>query len=175
MAKLSAYYASALFKLAVEGGTENEVLEQAVFLSDMFKDADLKHVLIHPHISAAEKQAFFGRVFEEKLNRDLLSLIYLTVGKNREAYLVPALSELILLIERHQRKTRAKVVSAVEFTQKQLASLQKTLEKKLNKKVAITVKVNPSVIGGPHIQVDGYFIDMTVKRRLSEMKERCGA
>ena len=179
MAKLSANYAAALFELAVEDGAENDFLEQAVLLRDLFKDAGARRVLVHPHIPAAEKRSFFGEAFAGKLHKDLLSFIFLVVDKNRENYLLPALSDLILLIERRQRKTTAKVVSAEAPDGKRIAALKKLLEQKLNKQVEITVKANPAVIGGPYIQVDGYFIDRTVKRRLrdmtADMKERCGA
>ncbi|MCL1807880.1 MAG: ATP synthase F1 subunit delta [Oscillospiraceae bacterium] len=175
MAKLSTHYATALRKLAVESGSEDVFLEQANVLHQTLSNAESKRILLHPHIPAAEKQAFFGRVFEGKLHKDLFSFLCLTVDKNREAFLLPALWELILQIETLQRKTRAKVVSAGELTKKQTEALKKLLEKKLDKQVDIAVKVNPSVIGGPYIQVDGFFIDRTVKSRLRDLKERCGA
>ena len=179
MAKLSANYATALFELAVEGRAENDFLEQAVLLRDVFKDAEVKRVLVHPHIPAAEKRVFFGNAFGGALHKDLFSFLCLLIDKNRENCLLPALCELILMIERRQRKTTARMVGAEVPDQKQTAALKKLLERKLNKQVEITVKASPSVIGGSYIQVDGYFIDQTVKRRLrdmtADMKERCGA
>jgi len=44
------------------------------------------------------------------------------------------------------------------------------LSKKLNKRVEVSLKVDPSVIGGFFVHVDGYFIDRTIKKHLHDMK-----
>jgi F-type H+-transporting ATPase subunit delta len=116
---------------------------------------------------------------EGRIHERLFGFLCLAVDKNREAFIVPSLTELIELIRQHQRKTTAKVVSAIELNENQLASLTKMLSEKLDKQVDIDLKVDPSVIGGMYVYVDGYFIDRLLINRLSEMtvsmKERCGA
>ncbi|MDR0326523.1 MAG: ATP synthase F1 subunit delta [Oscillospiraceae bacterium] len=169
MARLSALYATALFDLIEEGGAENEALEQIGLVRGALSEAESKRVLVHPHIHPAEKKEFFSKAFKGQLQEHLMSLLYLTIDKNREAYFLPALSELKLMIERKQRKTTAKVTSAEELSKKRIAALKKLLEAKLSKQVEIITKVDPSALGGSYIQVDGYFIDRTVKRRLKDM------
>jgi F-type H+-transporting ATPase subunit delta len=95
----------------------------------------------------------------------------LVVSKNREAFLLPALKKLVDMIKAHQRQTTARVVSAVPLSDSQAVQLTASLEKKLNKKVDITVLVDPAVIAGISIHVDGYFLDRTVKTMLKDMKE----
>jgi F-type H+-transporting ATPase subunit delta len=180
MAKLSALYASALFDLAMEGGdATDEYLKQAVLLRDSLMDDECMRVLLHPHISAAEKRKLFGKVFAGQINDDLFGFLYLVIEKNREAFLLPALVALIGMIERHQRKAKARILSAAALDEKQVTALREMLAGKLNKNVEVSPKVDPSLIGGPYIYVDGYYIDRTIKKRLHDltahMKERCGA
>ena len=179
MAKLSSLYASALFDLALESNAVDEYLSQAVLLRDALKDGECMRVFIHPHISAAEKRELFGKAFAGCINDNFLGFLYLVVDKNREAFFIPALNVLIGMIERHQRKATARVISAVALDESQVAELKKILAEKLNKSVEVSTKVDPSLIGGPYIYVDGYYIDRTVKTRLHDLtvqvKERCVA
>jgi F0F1-type ATP synthase delta subunit len=57
--------------------------------------------------------------------------------------------------------------------------MKTVLSKKLNKDVDLSLKIDPTIIGGPYILVDGYYLDWTVKTRLRDltvyMKEGCSA
>jgi len=179
MAKLSAIYASTLFDLALEGNAADKYMKQAVLMRDALQNEECIRVLLHPHISAAEKRELFGSAFAGRIHENLLGFLYLVIDKNREAFLLPALSALITMIERHQGKVRARVLSATALAKKQVTALKEMLSGKLNKKIEMSQKVDPSVIGGPYIYVDGYYIDRTIKKQLHDltvhMKERCGA
>jgi F-type H+-transporting ATPase subunit delta len=176
--KLSSLYASALFNLAVESSSDSEFLEQAVLVHNTLSDAECRHVLVHPHIPAAEKRKLFTDAFDGKVRAELLGLLYLVIDKNREVYFLPALKVLIEMLERYRGKTTAKVISAAALSKKQTDTLKKQLGKKLDKQVDVSVKVDPSAIGGSYINADGYYIDRTVRKQLHEltvhMKKRCG-
>ena len=169
MDKLSTIYASALFDIAMQKDVVDEFLGQAVFLRDSLNDPDFRHVLVHPQIAAAEKQELFRTAFSGQIHDDLLGFLLLVTDKNREAYLIPALDTLIGLIERHNKKVTAKVLSAAPYDENQAESLKNILSEKLEKHVKLDMKVDPSLIGGPFIFVDGYYIDWTVKKRLHDL------
>ena len=179
MERLSVIYASALFDIALQKDAVDEFLSQTVFLHDTLSDTDFRHVLVHPQIPAAEKHSIFRDAFSEKINEDLMGFLFLASDKNREVYLLPALKALIGLIERHNKIVTARVLSAAPYDDKQTESLRAILSKQLDKQVRLDLKVDPSLIGGPYIFVDGYYIDWTVKKRLRDltiyMKEGCSA
>jgi F-type H+-transporting ATPase subunit delta len=179
MERLSVLYASALFDLAMQANVIDDFLDQAELLRDALKDEECVRVLVHPHISAAQKRDFFIKSFGKHIHEDLLGFLFLVADKNREAFLIPALTSLIEMIERYKGKVTAEVISAADFDEKQTTAMKGLLSKKLGKNVEIALKVDPSVIGGPYIYVDGYYIDWTVKKRLSDltvhMKEGCSA
>jgi len=179
MERLSLLYASALFSLATEKGAVDEFLEQAKFLSDVLQGAECRRVLVHPHIPASEKHEFFRKAFEGRIRDDLLGFLFLTADKNREAFLLPALTALIEMIERHNNIITARVLSAVPYGDSEAEALRELLSRKLDKKVKLSVKVDPSLLGGPYIYADGYYIDWTIKKRLRDltvhMKEGCSA
>jgi len=175
MAQLSKLYASALFDLALEGGSQDVYLEQAAYLCDILGDEDAARIISHPHISAAEKTAFLENVAEGKIGGDLLGLVRLMVEKRREGAIMPALNEFIDMVNDRYRKTTATVVSARELDEAQIAEIGALLSKKLDKQVEIDAQIEPSVIGGLSIHVDGWFIDRTIKTQINEMKQNVKA
>jgi F-type H+-transporting ATPase subunit delta len=170
MADLGKRYATALFELSAEQGLLAQYLDQATFLRDTLAGEECKAFITHPRVSGTDKRAFFDRVFSGHIHRDLMGFLHLAVKKNREDFLLPALSQLVEMIRQHHNQTTARVVSAVPLTNEQLTRLAALLTRKLNKKVDVQVLIDPSVIGGLSIQADGYYIDRTMRHLLRDMK-----
>jgi len=171
MANLATRYATALFELSLERGLVADYLEQAAFISTAVQDAECNRIITHPRIPEAEKFAFLDGAFAGRVHDDLLGFMRLTVTKNREEYLVPALDELVAMIRRHQNHTTAKVVSAVVLSAEQERQLMILLARKLGKTVELFAEVDASVIGGFRVHVDGHVFDHTLKRLLKDMKK----
>jgi len=171
VASLSTRYARTLFELALERGLASDYMEQAAFISDMLKDEDCQRIITHPRIPEAEKFVFFDKGFKGRIHDDLLGFMRLTVTKNRETFLVPALDELVEMIRRHKNYAMAKVVSAIELDDEQKAQLKVVLARKLGKSIELSASVDPSVIGGFRLHVDGHVFDRTLRYMLRDMKE----
>ena len=171
MAELNVRYATALFDLAAECGMLNEYFDQVVAVRDALQSDEGRSFMEHPDISDKDKHEFLEAVFAGNLYDDIKGFLYLLIAKNREKLIVPALSAFIDLVDSHNGKTTAAVVSAVQLNEQQISSLKNVLEKKLNKQVEISAKVDSSLIGGLYIHVDGYFIDYTVRKQLNDLKD----
>ena len=170
MAELSARYAAALFDLAMESGASGEYLEQAVFLREALSGAECKGILSHPNITAEQKREFLRGAFDGNIHDGLLGFLYLATAKNRERFIIPALTAFISAMEDQLKRATANVTSAVALSPDQISALRQALSSKLNKQVDVSLKVDPSLIGGMYIHVDGYFIDRTIKNQLRDMK-----
>ena len=174
MADLNYRYATALFDLALKNGKLDEFYDQAVFLRNALGDAECQQIITHPHISSKEKHDFFGSIFKDNIHDDLLGFLYLVVDKNRENYLLSSLTSFVNMTKSYKNQATAYVTSAVLLNEKQLASLTSMLSKKTGKQVEVITRVDPSLIGGLYIYVDGYLIDQTIKKQLKEMKNNLG-
>ena len=172
MADLGVRYATAMFQLAQERGQLDAFMEQSQFIcATLTGDEGALRVLTHPLIPANEKNDFVEKVYGIAIHPDLLGLMKLAIAKNREAFLLPALTKLVDMIKRHQNFTTARVVSAVPLGEAQLAKLTGILTAKLGKKVDITAIVDPAALAGVSVHVDGYFFDCTAKTTLKNMRE----
>ena len=66
---------------------------------------------------------------------------------------------------------QAQVVSAAELSGEQISVLCEALSKKLGRQVDISSSVDPSLIGGLYICVDGYVLDRSVKKLLGDLRD----
>jgi len=171
MAELNVRYAAALFDLALESGMLDEYCEQAVLVRDALQSDECLKFMEHPDISAKDKHKFLDDVFGENLYDNLKGFLYLLIAKNREGIMISALTEFADMVNLHNGKIEAAVVSAAVLDDGQLAALKDLLTKKLNKQVKISAKVDSSLIGGLYIYVDGRLIDYTIKKQLNDLKD----
>jgi len=144
--------------------------EQAVLARDVLMTDDCRNFLEHPQISGLEKRTFIKDAFSGSLNEHLNGFLCLLISKNRERIMASALTGFIDMVNRFKGRTEANVVSAAELDENQISALRDVLSKKLGKQVDVTVRVDPSLIGGLAIYVDGYYANHTIKERLSRMK-----
>jgi F-type H+-transporting ATPase subunit delta len=172
MAKLKDRYANALLEISEEKGTLEKDLEQIIMVRDTLNSVDVQAFLMHPHISDSAKHELFQNAFSDKLAKHIMGFLYLMVRKNRGLLIVPALTEYIERANKLFRRTEAKVVSAKALTEEQIESISMILSGKINMEIKIKSKVDPDVIGGFYILLDGRIFDCTVRSELNSMRER---
>ena len=68
-------------------------------------------------------------------------------------------------------RTKAYITSAVPLNGEQVQRIREILSDKTDKHVEISFRTDPSLIGGLWIQMDGRFIDMSVKRQIHDMRD----
>lgn len=172
MAKLRERYAQALFELSDENNHLEKHLNQALLVRDALKEEDVQDFLVHPHISKSKKKALFNDVFSQSIDPLLMDFLFLLIDKNRAALIVPSLSEYIKRVNRHFNKTEATVVSAKKLTEKQAEAIRTILMNKTNMDIVLREKVDPDVIGGFYILIDGFVFDRTVRSQLHTITEK---
>jgi len=170
MATLSQRYAAALYTLAEEQGLLDEIQEQATAVRNTLNQRDVADVMENPGVPRTEKRAFLQEIFAEHLHQDLFGLLSLMLNKGHEDRIVPAMDAFTAMVYLHQGRTNARLVSASEPDPGQIASLQDLLSRKLGKQVDISLRVDPSLIGGFYIYVDGYLIDRTISKQLHDLR-----
>ena len=93
-------------------------------------------------------------------------------GRARE--LPDAIAHYRQLADIRARTREARVVSAAPLTAEEKERLTAALEKKSGMKVTLSCAVDPSLIGGMTVEMDGRVTDGSVRTRLREIKEVIG-
>lgn len=171
MADLKEIYAKTLLELSEEEGNLERDLEQVILVRDALKEAEVKAFLLHPNVPDSDKYQLFQETFSGKITENLMGFLCLMVRKNRESLIVPALTDYIRSTNRRLGKMEAKVVSAKALTEKQIESIRTVLSKKTGMEIKVKAIVDPDVIGGFYIIVDGRIFDGTVRSQLNIMRK----
>jgi F-type H+-transporting ATPase subunit delta len=176
MAELRTRYAAALFELAVERGVLDAVQAQASAVREAFVDADARRFINHPNIAKAEKIGFvdavLDKLFPDGAQADFRGYLHLLVTKSRESVMVSSLESFDRMADDYNKKTTARVSSAVPLSTAQMEKLKTVLSEKINKTVNVVNEVDASLIGGVCIYVDGFQADRSVKNQLDGLRDK---
>jgi F-type H+-transporting ATPase subunit delta len=168
-------YARALLDVAVKeadpAAVERELNGFARLLTDY---PALGRALTNPAIPPARKRA----VVSELLARTdglppVLSKLLLLLAERDRLVLLPDLAEAYSQrLMDHQQVVRADVVSAVPLPDDRRAALVNSLAEATGRRVSLTSRVDPAIIGGIVARIGSFVYDGSVTRQLERMKEK---
>jgi F-type H+-transporting ATPase subunit delta len=165
-------YAKALFEAAQESKQIEQIEEDLIFVKETIeKSDDFSRFLISPVIQSAEKRKIFAQLFEQKLQKLALEFLNLLLDKGREKMLPDIILNFLRLIDDSRGVLRGQLFTAHNFSETQIQSLKKRLDKITGKKVILAEQVDPSLIGGFVVRLDDTVIDTSIKNQLVKMRE----
>ena len=172
MTEMSKSYADALFSLALE---TNTVYETHVTLKELCEGLNATEgaldLLASPSIPKDERCAVLEKAFGDVQPEHVLSFVGVLVQHGHIRELNDCLEAYTALHDEHCRLSTAYVTSAVELTKAEQETLTEKLGKKLGRTIHLECSVDPSLLGGLVVRVDGKVIDGSLKHRLQEIME----
>ncbi len=175
MTQISKEYAAALFSIALEQKTAARWAQQLEVVEKALEAApDYLSLLASPEIPPDERVSLLNKAFEGQADPELLSFAGLMCRKGRARQLPDAIRRFRQLADEAAKRSRATVTSAVELTETEKNKLRASLEKKRGGTVELTCRVDPSLLGGMIVEMDGRYVDGSLRTRLQEIKEVIG-
>lgn len=169
---VAARYALALFELSDEQRKLDQVAEDLRSLDSMIAESDdLQRLVRNPVVSRADSGRAMAAILEsagaDQLTRNFIGLVAL----NRRLFALPAMIRAYLaeLADRRGEVT-AEVTSAQQLSPAQTESLEAALRTAVGGKVALSVDVDPALIGGLVVKVGSRMVDSSLKTQLQKMK-----
>jgi len=171
--KVSHRYAISLLESAGEKKLIDAVYADMVLIESALRaNKELKHVLSNPIIRPNIKLAILEEIFSSKVNSDTTSFFKFLIEKNREN-LLENIAKIFLDLKDEQDGIVNVEVSAPEsFTGDQLEKFKSNLEKKLNKKVRLNLKIDSEIIGGFVAKVSDTVFDASLNHQLELLKKQ---
>lgn len=172
MKEISKEYAQALFELGCESGEETVLMRELDGIKALFEQvSDYMSLVSSPAIPLGERLAALGGSLEGNFAEHAVSFVLLLCEKGRMRSLFDCVEEYRRLLDAKNARTVAHVTSAAELTEEQKRSLIERLERTSGAKVTLECEIDPSLLGGVIVNMDGRIIDGSVRRRLLEIKE----
>lgn len=165
-------YAKALLEIAVAQGTVEQARGEMDRIGALAsKSADLRQVFGNPTIREDERRAVVLELAEAlKLSATTRNFLLILAERRRLALLGDIVSEFQRQLDVHTGGARAQVFSTTELGAVQLARIKDALQKSTGKKVVVESIVDPSLIGGLRIQVEGKVLDSTLLLQLEALR-----
>ncbi|MBN9257738.1 MULTISPECIES: F0F1 ATP synthase subunit delta [unclassified Mesorhizobium] len=165
-------YASSLFELAQQANSVAKVESDLNDFEAMLKDsADLSRLINSPVFSSDEQAKAIDAIVAKAKIAGLAGNFLRVVAKNRRLFAVPGMIQAFRRIAaEHRGETAAEVTSAHALTAAQQTELKAALKSVAGKDVAITITVDPSLLGGLIVKMGSRQIDTSLKTKLNSLK-----
>jgi F-type H+-transporting ATPase subunit delta len=168
---LARRYAKALFAMAQERNVLDKIRSELhSFVAAMEENAEFADFFRSPENSRAVKRVAVEKIFQDRFSGLFFNFLLLIIQKGRHNAIAEIVKAFDDLYDRFARRTRALAVTAVPMDTKLADDLRDKLSKSLNKKVELENKVDPSILGGIVLNIDGQILDGSIKQQLERLR-----
>lgn len=170
--KLQTRYAQSLFDLAVENSLTESVYEDMSLVKKVCaENTELKAVLKNPIIKPSRKKAIIDGIFGEKIQELTASFLNLLINKRRDIFLYEIADRFTELYKESKGIKTVVLITADKLDPVFFDEILKYMEKSLNSKVDLELRVNPKLIGGFCILFDGKQYDASFLNQFVKLKK----
>jgi len=165
-------YAQALFGAALGGNAIDAVRADLESLESWLSaDPTLIRFLESPMERDEDKVQLIEKLFRGRTTDLLIRLLLLLLRKKRIAHLLDIVRSYRALVEEHQGVVEARVTTAVPLPQDLKDRLAEELEQLAGKKVRIRARVDPRIIGGVIVMIQGKILDRSIRHELEKLRD----
>ncbi len=168
LATIARPYAEALFKAAAADLNAAAVWVEA--LQELAQNPQLQQFAGNPNVSAAQVFDLITGVVQTALPEQGKNFLRTVIENGRLSVLPEIATQFRAMKNSRSGSSDAVVYSAFAIEALALADLTATLEKRFERKLNVSVELQPELIGGIRVVVGDEVLDASVKARLEQMK-----
>ncbi len=170
MADLVKEYGKALYDLSAEEGLESEFLGEIRAIRTLLLDNPGFPILLSsPNIAKEERLSVLDRVFSGRVHTYLLSFFKLMTQRGYAKEILPCLDEYERLWYENSGIAVAEVLSAIPLSEEEKNRLHRKLEATSGKSVEMRCSVDPSLLGGVSVILDGVKLEGSIRSQLDRL------
>ena len=171
-AELSLRYAKALFAVAVENQLEEKIFSQIRELKGVFRrGCDIENFFSSQAVSEQQKKIVLSKVME-KFPQQLKGFLTTLLSNQRLCLLDEIIDLYEKQIDNKNQVCRGEVVSAIPLSQDERLSAEKKVESVLGKKVVMSYRVDPELLGGIVTKVGSFVFDDSLQSHMTKLKDQ---
>jgi F-type H+-transporting ATPase subunit delta len=172
MEEIGQVYSRALFQSAVEHGELDEVQEQLGIWADALgENKNLQTFFFSPRFSSTEKKDAIRKIIEGG-NERFLNFLELLAERHR----LPATFRIRRAFDELWREEHkmlpVEVTSAIELDEGLVRSIGERIEDQTGRRIELTSRVDPDIIGGIVLRVGNKVLDASVQGRLQRLRRQ---
>lgn len=172
MTEFGSVYGGGLYDLCTEEKIESDVLDQLRSLKALFhENPDFLRLLANMSLTKRERIGILDGALQGQTHPFVLNFLRILVERGAVMAYDECEAAYAECYNRDHQATVADVTVARPLTDQQRAELLAKLKDMTGKDVTIREKVDPSVLGGVLMQMEGKRYDNTVRHRLDAIKQ----
>jgi F-type H+-transporting ATPase subunit delta len=169
---LGARYATALYALADEQKSLDMVAEDLRALRSLIDEsADLRRLIRSPVLTRVAQGHAIAALAERAAFQPLVRNILGLMAKNRRLFVLPqVIAAYLTELAMRRGEVMAHVTSAQALSEAQRLSLDERLRRAVGGKVAIELRVDPSLLGGLIVKLGSRMVDASLSSKLHRLQ-----
>jgi len=172
MEEIAIVYARSLFEVAREHGDLDSVREQlGQFADAVDQNHDLQVFFFSPYFSTQEKKDGLAATLEDA-DPTVTNFLELLLEKHRMPAIFRIRRQLDRLWEEENRLLPVHVTSATKLGKATVAQIGKRISEQTGRKVELTSRIEPDILGGLIVQVGNSILDASIANRLEQLRKQ---
>ncbi len=173
MSAVARRYAKALFELAAEPGSREQIARELELLRGVVASAELAPMWNNPRLTAEQRRALVAALQRELQLSELLGRFLHCLADAKRLRELPSIEQAFeQLFDESLRRTRAVFRSALPLDETTLDRLRARFTALTEKEVLVRTEVDPELLGGIVVEVEGKIFDGSVRTQLARMAAR---
>jgi F-type H+-transporting ATPase subunit delta len=165
-------YAKALLELARGQGMQETVGIELARVTEVLADPSLAQLLALPNLPLKTRRDITERLGTALALQPLTSNFLRVLAENGRLDIVPHIENAYQhLLERALGRVRAKVRAAAPLSEEELNALVDAFSRLTNMTVLPTIELDPELLGGVMVEIEGRVYDASLKTQLQRLGE----
>ena len=159
-------YAEAVFRLSADTNSHQMWSEVLAALALVAQDKQVIDVVSQPQLTQQDILAFLVSILGERITEEVKNFITLILNNHRFV-LLPLIADVYESMRiQSEGIAKAQIETAFAMDDSEVAELIVQLEKHFKQKIAATIEVNPSLIGGIRVTVGDEVMDASISGKI---------
>jgi F-type H+-transporting ATPase subunit delta len=172
MEEIAQVYARALFESAMEHGELDEIQQQlSVWSDELGNNKNLQTFFFSPRFSSAEKKDAVRRIIDGG-NERFINFLELLAERHRLPVTFRIRRAFDELWREEHKMLPVELTSAVELDEGLVRSIGERIEERTGRRIELTSRVDPDIIGGLVLRVGNKVLDASVHGRLERLRKQ---
>jgi F-type H+-transporting ATPase subunit delta len=170
--EIATVYARSLFEVAKEHGRLDEVREQVGQFADALNgNRDLAIFFFSPYFSTEEKKDGLKRLIDGA-DPVFMNFLEALVERHRMPAIFRIRTHYDQLWDDENQLLPVEVTSAVALDEETIKSIGTRIGEQTGRKVELSSKVDPDVLGGIVLRVGNFILDASIRNRLNQLRKQ---
>ena len=147
-----------------------QALSEMILVDKVLALKNFRQIIFNPELSIEEKRNIITEIFAQNLNQNSINFLVFFLEENSLKEYDKILSEFKKILKNNHIALSGTVTASQPITQSEKEALEHDLKQKIGTPVILETLVQPNLLGGIILEVEGQTYDNSFRHKLSKLK-----